>query len=247
MSTNGNQANGKGRDPRLVEGLLSSLPLFQQVARTQVRTIASHSRIQYLRRGAALCRRGERLPGVIAMGYGIMKLALRRPDGKEKVVRFLNANDTFGESATLLNRPCPVDVIALADSMIAVMPCAPLLRLIELDPKFAYNIVRTLAGKFLGLLDELEASVNRSGLQRLAWYLDSLAVPNGARDTWSVHLPASKTAVAARLGMTKETMSRLLRELSNQGLISVSGREILIVDRRRLAQVNPGQEACAAM
>lgn len=238
MSTNSNQANSNGRDPRLVEGLLSSLPLFQQVARTQVRTIASHSRIQYLRRGAALCRRGERLPGVIAMGYGIMKLALRRPGGEEKVVRFLNANETFGESAALLDRPCPVDVIALEDSMIAVMPAAPLLRLIELDPKFAHNIVRTLAAKFLGLLHELEASVNHSGLQRLACYLESLAVPNGARDTWIVHLPASKTAVAARLGMTKETISRLLRELVNRGLISVSRRDIQILDRKALAQLS---------
>jgi CRP/FNR family transcriptional regulator, dissimilatory nitrate respiration regulator len=238
MSTNGNQANSNGRDPRLVEGLLSSLPLFQQVARTQVRTIASHSRIQYLRRGAALCRRGERLPGVIAMGYGIMKLALRRPGGDEKVVRFLNANETFGESAALLDRPCPVDVIALEDSMIAVMPAAPLLRLIELDPKFAHNIVRSLAAKFLGLLHELEASVNHSGLQRLARYLESLAVPNGARDTWIVHLPASKTAVAARLGMTKETISRLLRELVNRGLISVSRRDIQIFDRAALTHLS---------
>ena len=237
MSTYGNHANGNGRDPRLVEGVLSSLPLFQKVARAQVGTIASHSRIQYLRRGAAICRRGERLPGVIAMGYGIMKLALRRPDGEEKVVRFLNANETFGESAALLDRPCPVDVIALEDSMIAVMPAAPLLRLIELDPKFAHNIVRTLAEKFLGLLDELETSVNRSGLQRLAGYLDSLAVPTGAPGTWIAHLPASKTAVAARLGMTKETMSRLLRELVNLGLVEVAGREIRIPERARLSKI----------
>ena len=237
MSTKRNHANGNGRDPRLVEGVLASLPLFQQVARTQVSTIASHSRLQYLRRGASLCRRGERLPGVIALGYGIMKLVLRRPDGEEKIVRFLNANDTFGESAALLDRPCPVDVVALEDSMIAVMPAAPLLRLIELDPKFARNIVRALAEKFLDLLDELESSVNHSSLQRLAGYLDSLAVPNSARDIWIVRLPASKTAVASRLGITKETLSRLLRELVDRDLISMARREIHILDRAALAAI----------
>jgi len=40
---------------------------------------------------------------------------------------------------------------------------------------------------------------------------------------------------AARLGITKETMSRLLRELKQQGLIAMSGASITILDRARLA------------
>ncbi|MEK6243308.1 MAG: Crp/Fnr family transcriptional regulator [Pseudomonadota bacterium] len=237
MSTNGNNTNGNDRDPRLLEGVLTSLPLFGQVARAQVAMVASRSRTVYARRGAVVCRRGERMPGVIALGYGILKLALRRPGSEEKIVRFLGPNDIFGESAAMLGRPCPVDAIALEESMIVIVPAAPLIHLIEIDPKFARNLVFGLADRFLGLLSELEATVQHSSLQRLASYVNSLATPGDVKDAMVVRLPASKTAVAARLGMTKETMSRALRELSNQRLISVSGREILIVDRRRLAQV----------
>lgn len=236
IATNGGEANGNGT-ARLLEGLLSSLPLFQQVPRTSVGMIASHSRIQYVRRGAAICRRSERLPGVIAMGYGIAKLALRRPGSGEKVVEFLGASETFGESTALLDLPCPVDVVALEDSMIAVVSAAPLQRLIERDPRFADNMMRAMAGKFLDLLAELESSLQQSALQRLAAYLASLAKPNDGSSGAIVRLPASKTAVAARLGITKETISRLLRELAEQGLIRVAGREILILDRSSLAKI----------
>ena len=47
----------------------------------------------------------------------------------------------------------------------------------------------------------------------------------------------SKTLVAARLGMKKETLSRLLRRLAADGLIEVSRREIAILDRAALTRV----------
>lgn len=229
--------NGGGRDPQLLEGLLSNLLLFRQVTPRSIFQVAAQSRMQRVRRGAVLFHKGERLPGVIAMAYGSAKLSLRRTGGDEKVVRLLGPNGSFGEASVLLDRPCPVDVVALADSMLAVIPAAPLLRLLEHDAGFARNVVRMLGTRFLDLLSEFEASVQQNGVQRLAHYLDSLAQPNGTPDSWIVRLPANKTTVAGRLGVTKETMSRLLRELTNRDLITVSRREILIRNRAGLAQV----------
>ena len=81
------------------------------------------------------------------------------------------------------------------------------------------------------------SSLQQSGIQRLACYLDSLAEPNGLPGSWIARLPATKTTVAARLGVKKETLSRMLRELANQGLIAVAGLEVSIIDRARLAQI----------
>jgi CRP/FNR family transcriptional regulator len=55
-----------------------------------------------------------------------------------------------------------------------------------------------------------------------------------------VRLPATKTAIAARLGVTRETLSRLLRELATRGLIEVARNEIMIFDRARLAELAGG-------
>jgi len=228
---------GNGRQPRLIEGVLTGLPLFRQVPRFHIATIASPTRIRSVRRGTVLFRRGDKLPGVVAFAYGSAKLALRRHDGEERVVRFLGAGEAFGEACALQDRPCPVDVATLSDSMFVTMPPGPLLRLVEQDPAFARNLLRSLADKFLGLLAELETSLQQSALQRLAAYLGTLAEPNGTPGTCVAHLPASKTAVAARLGITKETMSRLLRELANRRLIAVTRRDIEVLDRDALAQV----------
>ena len=67
-------------------------------------------------------------------------------------------------------------------------------------------------------------------------------MPEGARvadgaGERRVSLPVSKTVVAGMLGVKKETLSRLLRDLSDRRLIAVSRREITILDRARLEGV----------
>ena len=237
MTRDNDTQNGSARDPRLLEGVLGNLPLFTRVARAHVASVASHSRIQHLCRGTVLCKRGEMMSSVIVFAYGSAKVSLRRNDGQEKVVRFLGAGESFGEAAALHGRPCPVEVTTLSDSMVVIVPPLPLLRLLDVDPAFARNMVHALSEKYLGLLSELEASLQQSALQRLASYLDSIAESNGSPDTWIVRLPVSKTALAARLGFTKETLSRLQRELTGRGLIAVMRREIEILDRAGLMKV----------
>ena len=234
-------SNGNGRDPRLIEGVLSGLPLFRQVARSSLGWIASHSQIQYYRRGAAIWRHGERPGAVLAVGYGQVKLSLPRGRREEKVVRFLGASESFGEAPALLDRPSPVDVIALSDSMLALVPARPLQLLLERDPTFARNLVGTLAESLLGLVTEIHVSVQLRSMQRLAAYLASLAAATSDSGACAVTLPVSKTAVAARLGIKKETLSRILRSLADRGVIGVSRREIAILDRdglERAAQVS---------
>lgn len=230
-------ANGNGRDPQLIEGVVSNLPLFRGVGRAHVALVASHARIEHRRRGALIAPQGERLPGVIAIAYGLAKLALPCCNGKEKVLRFVGANESFGEAVALLDRPCSLDVVALADTMFAVIPVRPLQQLQERDITFANNLVRTLAEGQVRLVREIEESSGRNSAQRLAAYLDSLAEPGNGSGACAVQLPVTKTALASRLGITKETMSRLLRDLKAQGLIAMAGGNVTILDRARLAGI----------
>jgi len=80
------------------------------------------------------------------------------------------------------------------------------------------------------VLSEFSAATTQRGAQRLAGYLESLQRKNG-----TVQLPVSKTVVAALLGMKKETLSRLFRQFSSDGLIGMTRREIAILDPQRLS------------
>ena len=221
---------------------MGKLPLFRQVSPRNVNEVASHARTLPVRRGEAVCGHGDTLPGVMAIAFGLVKLSVARANGQERVVRFVNPGETFGEASALFGRPCFVDASALSDSLVVVIPSAPLLRLVERDPIFARRTVEVLADRVQSLMEELESSVRQRGPQRLASYLHRLGRPGDAPGSWHVSLPASKTLIAARLGFSKETMSRLLRRFSEEGIIDLVRGKIHILDRERLATA--AREGC---
>jgi CRP/FNR family transcriptional regulator, dissimilatory nitrate respiration regulator len=230
-------ANAVPRNPRLVEGVIANMPMFRDASPGERADVASQARVRTLRRGVPACRVGESMPGILVVAFGLLKLALPRADGEERVVRIVDAGESFGEAPALLNRPAPFDAAALADSMLVVIPRQPVLRLLEQHPAVAHSLVANLAESYLSLLQELQALAQRSGMQRLASYLVSLAAPCPSAGSLEVRLPASKTTVAARLSIQKETLSRMLRDLSERGCIRVDGRVITILDHALLAGI----------
>jgi CRP/FNR family transcriptional activator FtrB len=224
-----------GQNDLATERLLRRTALFANLAPAHIGRLAALSHKQTVRRGGTICRHGEPMPAVVVLAYGSAMLALRRPDGGRRTVRFIGARECFCLATALHDRPCPADIIALADSLVIAVPVPPLLRLLGTDPGFARDLLRELSDNYLALLEELRANVQKTAVQRLASYLASLAEPNGTPHNWIARLPVSKTVLADRLGITKETMSRLLRELMTQGAIEVTRRDITILDRDLLA------------
>ena len=223
------------REQNLIEATIGRLKLFSDASAAQRSGVAAKCWALPLARGSALVRRGEPLPGVVAVAYGALKLRIRLNSAKERVVRVVSAGESFGESAAVLGSAPPYEPVALASSKLVVIPTAAIFSLIERDPRLARGMVLALAERNLGLLEALYASTPRRGLQRLASYLESVAEPVPGNGEFKARLPGTKTLAAAQLGMSKETLSRLLRSLAARGVLRLSGREIAILDRAALA------------
>jgi len=225
------------REARLVRGVIANLALFSGVAPGHVSTVARQSWALPVPRGAPIARRGSRLEGAFALAYGFVELALRDAHGVERGLRFVAPGQTFGEATALLGRASKYEAIALAESKLIVIPAAALFALMDHDARFARTLLMTLAQRELDLVAEIESATLHPAEQRLAGYLHSLADPGDCPAACTVRLPVSKTAIASRLDMKKETLSRLLRALVQRGLIAVKQREITLLDRARLKQI----------
>lgn len=225
------------RQLRLMERVIGSLRLFATLAPERRATLAAQCSVSRFARGEAFVRQGELPPGLGGLACGAMKLRVFS-GGSERVVRLIRPGESLSESAALLGRAAPFDCVALAASKVVVIPAAAVLDLIDCDARLARGAVLLLAERHFRLLEEIRARAPQRGLQRLAAYLESVAEPpaNGSRIS-QVRLPGNKTVLASQLGITKETLSRLLRSLSERGVLSVSRRDIAIVDPAGLSAV----------
>jgi CRP-like cAMP-binding protein len=222
---------------RLAAGVIAKLPLFQQASRAHLDEVLRHALTLYFRRGQTVARRGELVPGLFAVAYGMVKLALRGEHGAERVLRLVGPAQTFGEVVLFLQRPLPLDAVAVLDTRLVLVPAEPLIALTERDAGFGRSLIASLCQRMHALVCDFEATSMHGATARLATYLESLAGEPGAA---RVTLPAAKKLIAGRLGMTKETFSRALHELAHAGLLRVAGRDVVLLDRAGLARAGRG-------
>jgi CRP-like cAMP-binding protein len=222
-----------------VEDILAQLPIFRQVAPAHLHRLARQAQLQRAAKDTLLYRRGDAAAGCYALVRGLLKLSICAPDGAEKVLRLVQAGETFAESVMFDPQPQPVNALALADSEVVFLPLQALNDLLDHDRNFARTLLASLSRRIHLLIADIEAYSLSSGSQRLAAYLNALAAPSDPAPA-RVRLPANKTVIASRLGITKETLSRLLHDLTVQGLVAVSRREIVLHDPRRLAELARG-------
>lgn len=231
---NGIQALGQ------IEGLLARMNLCEGLSGQTIRQLALQARLLRVPRGEVLVRRGAKPQGVFTVVRGALKTRVQHGGGDEAILTLLESGSTVGVAATVLDRPSKVDLVALEESLLVLIEAPCLSAQMARDPRLARNVASNLATKAQALMAQFEHS-RLPTLQRLAAYLQSIAEPTSAPEVWTARLPVSKTLVAARLGMKKETLSRLLARLARQGVIEVSRREITIRDRAKLAEASSGR------
>jgi CRP-like cAMP-binding protein len=217
-----------------LETPLAQVALFAGLAPRELAALARRCSLVPSPRGSVLVACGAVVPGVLVLVSGAVRLSLHDGVREERVLRLVAPGETFCLASAVLDRPSPYQAAALVPSEVMVVPSAAVRALLEHDAPFARGLIHALAARELELCAEIHAATFQSGAQRLASYLDGLASAAGAS---TVHLPCSKTLIAARLGMKKETLSRLLKRFAGSGLIGVSRGEIAILDRARLSAV----------
>ena len=218
----------------LAERVIAGMAMFKHVARPHLAELARHTEMARLKRGDFACRRGQSLSCFYGISYGQVKLVLRSDSGEEKVLRVAEPGETFCEALLFRTRPNPVDAVALCETLLLTFPARAIHALLDRDSNFARAMLVCLSERMQDLVDGIEANALLSARQRIASYLVALAEASGSS---CLRLPVTKTLIASQLGVTKETLSRLLREFANKGLIAIDKRDILLHDRALLAAV----------
>jgi len=223
-----------------VERHIAVAELFRGIEAGEIARLARSARARDYARDESVFRRGDRPDGLLVVAEGTLKLAVRGANGEQKVVALVEEGQACASALAFLDRPSALEATALTPSTVISIPASAVFEAMQRDAELARRVVEHLSHRVLSLVDEVEGITLRRGLQRLAHYVESLARERGPA-THVVRLPSTKTLIAAQLGIAKETLSRLLHELVEKGVISVARRELYLLDREQLAALAEGR------
>jgi len=164
--------------------------------------------------------------------YGSLKVLKTSPDGREQVLRFLDAGEIFNEVGVLAKRPNPATAVALEESGIWLIPRHALEEVVMKYPQTALQIIGNMADKIISLVTLASDLSLKSVEARFAkLLLDSSDGDVIERRRWT-----NQTELAAHLGTVPDVLSRVIRELTKAGLIEMDKQHIRILNRAGLAE-----------
>jgi len=174
-----------------------------------------------LRSGEMLYRQGDAPGGFFGVVSGSFKVSTLRKNGKEGILALLEAGNWFGETSLLDGLPRPHDVTALEPAEVLMVGQTAFEGLIA-SPSFARAMMVLLSTRVRLLYGLVEDAMLRSISTRVARRL--LALSRGdatmARD-FRPTVMVSQEAFAMMLGVTRQTLSRELKLLAHDGVVTV--------------------------
>ena len=178
-------------------------------------------------KGSALYRNGDAFESLYAVRSGSFKSVGVSRDGDEKVTGMHLPGEVMGLDA-INARKHGYDAIALEDSEVCVIPFARLAQLAQRLPELQGQLLRILSSDIsrdqglMLLLGGMDAE------QRIAAFLLSLSRRYQRMGYASTRfsLRMTREEIGSYLGLTLETVSRLLSRLQKEGVIAAQQREI---------------------
>lgn len=204
---------------------LATLAYFEDLEADALAWLAQHCARRSFDAGEIIFLEGDRAAGLWMIEAGQVKIFKTNPDGVEHILHLLGPGSTFNDIASLGGGPNPANAAALTPSAIWLLPVETIDELLLSNNALARKIIRLLTERVRILVQQIEDLALYSVTCRLARFL-----LKQAEDPSLGGPGVTRTAIAAHLATTPETISRALRSLEEGGAIEFDRHRILITN-----------------
>lgn len=208
------------------------LPIFDGVADETVRKLIQCCSARQYRAGSFIVRQGEPLDGLHVIQRGIVDLT--HVDGEHECgVLLLSAKDVLMPPTTLFREPALVSARALTNARLIIIEGPAFECALAESRALSTNMMKATSGQWRMAVRSILDLNCRTAAQRVGAFLLRLADLQPGTET--AVLPIPKRHLAVRLGMTAETLSRMLQVVARHGLY-LRGRTIIVRDRAAIEE-----------
>ncbi|MBS4098773.1 MAG: Crp/Fnr family transcriptional regulator [Sulfuricella sp.] len=212
--------------------------LYEHLDEPSFEYVTAHAKVIQLATGERLFAEGESSQYFYLIHRGIMKLFKSSPDGTERIVELVNAKQLFGEDAMFVGEHA-VYADALEPTQLIAFECAAFTTLMHQNAELCFRMLTEMSRRSKKLIDEIGKLTLQGAIQRVAEYLIEVGKYSDFSSTIRVNLP--KYIIASRIGVSPETLSRIITKFRHKGMIDCNKDSIMLKNLPHLQQVANGQ------
>lgn len=208
--------------------VLTASELFGGLAPEHLDEIEKIAVLKDYGRGEAIFFEGDPGTGFYMVATGKVKIFKTSFSGKEQILHIYGSGEPFGEVPVFHGHPFPANAMTLEKSSLIFFPRKDFVEIVNTMPTLVLNMLAVLSMRLRRFTVQIENLSLKEVPARLSGYLLYLAEEQG--NSKEVVLQISKGQLASLLGTIPETLSRMFAKMGDEGLISVEGKTISLLD-----------------
>ena len=216
-------------------GSLEGVPFFSCLSPAEVREIERYCRVHEFGTDEKIIQQGEEYTDVYILVIGKAHVLNYSETGRAISYATLSEGDIFGELAAIDDLPRSAWVWTMTPCTVVAMPGSVFRDLVTSHPDLSLALLRKLAG-IIRIGDERIVDVGLLGAeQRVCIELIRMAAPDPAKPKGLIISPfPTHATIADVIGLTRETVSRVLSRLRQERIIRRKDETLYILKRKKL-------------
>jgi len=217
---------------------LSQIPIFEKLTPSELARLGGIVKRTRFPRDTVLFFQGDPSDSLHLIVSGSVKVYQTSEQGRERILKILSPREIVGELAMLDGQPRSATVAALDDTETLSISRRDFEKFVAEHPEFLWKVVETLCEKVRHVSGEMMEMSFREVPYRLLRLLVQLcdqhgqASPEGTR----IGIKLTSADLAGMVGASRESVSRLLAQFQDQGLIRLDRGQLVVPDPKALSR-----------
>lgn len=215
---------------------LKEVPLFSHLDEEDFQQLTTICTEKKFEKGQTIFYEEDMGTGFYIIISGQVKIVMLSNDGREHILGLLRERDFFGEMSILDGEPRSATAIALMDTKAISITREDFTKVLRNNPDISIKIMFVLCKRLRRADRHVESLAFLSAPGRVARTLAELADEQGIQEGSKVIINHKMTRqeFANIAGTSRETLTRVLMDFQDEGILDISKNQIILVDKKSL-------------
>jgi len=213
--------------------------VFSGLAEEDQMEIDENIRYRKYKAGKNVFVEGAYPSGIFYVKEGKIKKYKSYSEGKDQIIYICTKGEFFGYSALLSGEPYTDSSAALEDSTVGYIPKEVFMKILNRSTVLSLALLKNLSHEFGVMVNNVVTYAHRTVRERVALSLILLnhKFKTDAQETEITEIVLPREDLANMVGTAVETLTRLLRQFKEEGLIEIKGRKIILLNEAQLIKI----------
>ena len=214
-------------------------PVWDYLTPDEKEFIDKHTEVKCFRKNEVIYNEGELTGYVVMLVRGMVRLSKEGVGQRLQIIRMLKPYDTFSYRSAMAGDAHSTSATALEPSILYYVDREAFLEVIQKNIKFCYAVLVAMSKDF-GISESQTVNLTQKHIRgRLAETLIGLKEIYGVEgDGVTISMYVAREDLANMSNMTTSNAIRTLSQFASEGLISLDGRKIKLLNETELARIS---------